>query len=286
MGNYRLVVSNPPQLDVSSDRAAPLLGLTPEQFDAKVRYGVPEIWFAHPDAERASDVARALTEAGCRVALFDSKELADIPSRNRVRAFSFTDHGLTAQADTGATEVEYDAPVDVVFCRPREAAPDLGLTSRRSRSSSFFSIKDRLVETSPSRTSGSSAEVGVAEDDAVPFLDIYVPHDGIVQRFTVQQNAVNFSGLGRVQPRAAANMEALVGSCEDRFGNGRVDRRLVGMRLRQRSRRRAPGSEHRRGFSYASPGLLALLAALDPELANVSQAELSSRLAYLTHRHT
>jgi hypothetical protein len=282
MGNYRLVVSNPPQLDVSADRAAPLLGLTPEQFEAKVRYGVPEIWFAHPDGERATDVARALVEAGCRVALFDSHDITTIPVRNRVRSFSFTDRGLTAHADTGDTEVEYDAPVDAVFCRPRESSPDLGAgSSRRSRSSSFFSIKDRLTESGPTTT-----DLGTPDDDIVPFLDIYVPAGGKVQRFTVQQNAVNFSGLGRVQPRAAANMEALVGSCEDRFGAERVDRRLVGMRLRHRSSRRAPGSEHRRGFSYASPGLLALLAALDPALASVSQAELSTRLAYLTHRQT
>jgi hypothetical protein len=279
MGNYRLVVSNPPQLDVNPDRAAPLLGLTPEQFEAKARYGVPEIWFAHPDGERANDVARALNEAGCRIALFDSRDIITIPSRNRVRSFSFTDRGLTAHSDSGDRELEYDAPVEAVFCRPRESSPDLSGVSRRSRSSSFFSIKDRLVESGP-----ISAEMGGADEDAVPFLDIYVSQEGNVQRFTVQQNAVNFSGLGRVQPRAAANMEALVGSCEDRFGAERVDRRLVGMRIRMRGSKRAPGSEHRRGFSYASPGLLALLAALDPAIAHVTQAELSTRLAYLTHR--
>lgn len=281
MGNYRLVVSNPPQLDVNADRAAPLLGLTPDQFEAKVRYGVPEIWFAHPDGERANDVARALSEAGCRIALFDSKDIVTLPSRNRVRSFSFTDRGLVAHSDSGDTEVEYAAAVEAVFYRPRETSPDLSGVSRRSRSSSYFSIRDRLVETGPATT-----EVGGADEDAIPFLDLYVPQEGTIQRFTVQQNAVNFSGLGRVQPRAAANMEALVGSCEDRFGPTRVDRRLVGMRIRTRGSKRAPGSEHRRGFSYASPGLLALLAALDPAIANVSQAELSTRLAYLTHRQT
>jgi hypothetical protein len=79
-------------------------------------------------------------------------------------------------------------------------------------------------------------------------------------------------------------MEALVGSCEDRFGHGRVDRRLVGMRLRARGSVRPPGSEHRRGFSYASPGLAALLAAVSDGLDHVPQAELSARLAYLTQR--
>jgi hypothetical protein len=79
-------------------------------------------------------------------------------------------------------------------------------------------------------------------------------------------------------------MEALVGSCEDRFGRGHMDRRLVGMRLRARGHFRPAGSEHRRGFSFASPGLTALLAAVSDGLDHVSQPELSARLAFLTQR--
>jgi hypothetical protein len=64
-----------------------------------------------------------------------------------------------------------------------------------------------------------------------------------------------------------------------------MDKRLVGMRLRARLGRRAPGAEHRRGFSFASPGLLALLAALEQGLERVTQPELSTRLAFLAHAH-
>jgi hypothetical protein len=253
--------------------------LTPEQFIAKAQYAVPEIWFAHPDQGRAGEVARALREASCRVSVVDSGELVKVPPRTRVRSFSFTDRGLVAHLETEEAVVAYDQPVHAVFCRPRESAERTSVPGAR-RSSSVFSLKDRLTEAG----SSTHTEQGT-EDDTVPFLDIYLPINGAIRRYTVQQNAVNFSGLGRVQPRAAANMEALVGSCEDRFGADHMDKRLVGMRLRARLGRRAPGAEHRRGFSFASPGLLALLAALEQGLERVTQPELSTRLAFLAHAH-
>jgi len=280
MGHYTLVVSNPPQHDANAEQAAPLLGLTPEQFTAKIRYTVPEIWFAHPDRARATEVAEALRAAACRVAVFDSGELVAVPPRGRVRSFSFTERGLVAHVEGEEAEVDYGQPVHAVFCKPRETVSDRPSGGSARRSSSFFSLKDRLVE--PTTT---HLDEGGDVDDTIPFLDLYLPLNGTVRRFTVQQNSVSFAGLGRVQPRAAANMEALVGSCEDRFGAEHVDRRLVGMRLRTRVSRRAPGAEHRRGFSYASPGLLALLSALERGLEHVSQPELSTRLAYLSHRH-
>lgn len=279
MGHYTLVVSNPPQNSLDIDQAAPLLGLTPDQFVKKAHYAVPEIWFAHPDSERAREVAQALREAHCRVSVFDSGELVGVPPRSRVRSFSFTERGLVAHMEDTQAEVAYEVPVQAVFCRPRPSGERTSHPGSR-RSSSFFSLKDRLVETGAT-TFGETVD----GDDSIPFLDIYMPINGEVRRLTVQQNAVNFSGLGRVQPRAADNMEALVGSYEDRFGEERLDKRLVGMRIRARLSRRAPGSEHRRGFSYASPGLLALLAALERGLEHVSQPELSTRLAYLSQRH-
>lgn len=279
MGHYTIVVSNPPQNGIDADRAAPLLGLTAEQFMAKAQYTVPEIWFAHPDGGRAGELAQALRGAHCRVSVVDSSELVKVPPRARVRSFSFTDRGLVANLEAEEALVGYDQPVHAVFCRPRETA-DRGSVPGARRSSSFFSIKDRLME--PGTSTLTEPTPG---EDTVPFLDLFLPTNDHTRRYTVQQNAVNFSGLGRVQPRAAANMEALVGSCEDRFGTDHVDKRLVGMRIRSRLGRRAPGAEHRRGFSYASPGLLALLAALEQGLERVSQPELSTRLAFLAHAY-
>ncbi|MDH3496027.1 MAG: hypothetical protein OER21_04635 [Gemmatimonadota bacterium] len=283
MATYRLVVSNPPQNGVDADEAARQLGLTPEQFRGKAAYSVPEVWFAHPDLERAADTARALLAAGCKVVVLSSDRLAEVPVRHRVRAFSFAEDGFVAHLDGSDIPVPYDYPVVAVFCRPREPAPDLAAAmARPRRSSGYLSYRDRILETAPA--TGMQDDTGT---EAVPFLDLWLMHGAEPTRLTISQNAVSFAGLGRVQPRAASNMEALVGSCEDRFGQTRVDRRLVGMRLRFRGGGPRPaGSEHRRGFSFASPGLHALLAAVSPGFEAVSQPELSTRLAVLTRQPT
>jgi hypothetical protein len=277
MASYRLVLSNPPQGEFDAEETARLLDLAPEQMVGKARYPVPEIWFAHPDGQRVDDMARALAENGCHVTVVSSDELASLPPRTRIRSFAFTERGFIAQLDGGAeTLVPYDRPVVAVFCRPKEVPPELG---RVRRTSGYVSYRDVVVD-SWSPTTGL-AEQGA---DTVPFLDVYIPGNGSPKRLTVIQNSVNFSGLGRVQPRAASNMDALVESCEDRFNQAHVDRRLVGMRLRARGGPRPAGSEHRRGFSYASPGLNALLHAVSSRLEAISQPELSARLAFLTQR--
>lgn len=278
MAGYRIVVSDPPQERLNADAAARHLGLTPEQFAGKVAYPVPEIWFAHPDPLRVQETTVALRDAGCRVRVVGAESLARFPARRRVRAFSFDAAGFVAHLDDGDLTVAYDASLVAVFCRPRESGAERVTVPRARRSSALFSYRDRLLESGP--IAAPAADVG----DDTPFLDLYVGANGSSHRLTVLQNAVSFAGLGRMQPRAAANMEALVGSCEDRFGHARVDRRLVGMRLRARGSVRPPGAEHRRGFSFASPGLSALLAAVAEGLAHLSQPELSTRLAFLTQR--
>jgi hypothetical protein len=278
MSIYRLVVSNPPQAGVDAGAGARELGLTPEQFQRKVGYTIPEIWFAHPDRERAEDTAHALATAGCRVSVAWSEDLAAFPTRHRVRAFAFGDQGFALQLENNEVRIAYDEPIVAVFCRPRELPPDLAQAARPRRTSQMLTYRDSLLETTV--TGGPAREA----DEDVPYLDLFVANGGPARRFTVLQNAVNFSGLGRVQPRAATNMEALVGSCADRFARAVFDRRLVGMRLRQRGNARPAGSEHRRGFSFASPGLHALLAALGQHLEGISQPELATRLAFLTAR--
>jgi hypothetical protein len=279
MAIYRLVVSNPPQAAVNADEAARQLGLTPEQFQGKAAYTIPEIWFAHPDRERAEDIARALEAAQCRVTVAWSEHLVEFPPRHRVRGFAFGDKGLVVQLEGNEVAIPYDEPVVAVFCRPRELAPDLLQAARPRRTSQMLSYRESLLEASP------TGSVGREPDESVPYLDLFVATGGGARRFRVVKNAVNFSGLGRVHPRAATNMEALVGSCADRLARATFDRRLVGMRLRHRGNARPAGSEHRRGFSYASPGLHALLAAVG-HLESLSQPELATRLAVLTLRGT
>lgn len=282
MANYSLVVSNPPQNGLDVETASLHLGLEPAEVRGKAAYQVPEIWFANTERELADDTAAALRAAGGHVTVAHGGELANTPPRHKVKSFSFGERGLVAHCADGDHSIAHDQPVVLVYCRPRASAPDLG-SARPRRSSGFVSVADRILET---RTSGGySAEV--RDPGSVPFLDIYLQQNGGQSWLRVIQNAVDYSGLGEVQPRAASNLSALVERCEDLFGTQRVDRRLEGMRLRRgEGRVRAPGSEHRRGYSFASPGLHALLEEISPGLEQIGQSELSTRLAYITKRES
>ena len=283
MAAYSLVVSNPPQNGLDVETAARHLGLEPDEVRGKARYSVPEIWFANHQPELAADTAAALRAAGARVTLAEGDELAGTPPRHKVKSFSFGASGLVAHCADGNYSIAYDLPVVLVYCRPRETAVDLS-SPRTRRSSGFVSVTERIFET---RTSGGSVlERASGDAGSVPFLDIYLLQNGHTW-LRVIQNAVDYSGLGHVQPRAASNLEALVERCEDLFGTQRVDRRLVGMRLRRADGgRRAAAAEHRKGYSFASPGLTSLLESISPGLEGISQSELSTRLAFLTRRET
>jgi hypothetical protein len=279
MTSYSLLIANPPHGAVDAERGGAWLGLTAQQFLGKVRYGVPEIWLADEDSAMVAECRSRLEEAGCRVAVLDARALTRVTERSSVRSFEFGETNFVAHLDEYDVEVAYDEPMVGVYCRPREPAPDLGHAARGRRTSSMLSYRDRILE-----GSGSGAGAREAEDH-VAFLDLFLTNGATAGRITVLQNAVNFAGLGRVEPRAATNMDNLVGTSENRFPHGRFDRRLVGMRLRSRmGGMRPPGAEHRHGFSYASPELVRLLGSVDERLATVSQPEMCSRLAYLTQR--
>ena len=277
MADHTLVVTNPPLGGVDVERTASYLGLTAEQVRSKANYHIPEIWAADTDPPRMEEAAAQLREAGCKVVVLSSEELVNVPPQQRVRSFSFTDDGLVAHVDGADIPVPYGEDMVGVFCRPREAPSER--TSGSKRTSGFLTLRDRLTES----VSGPHA---LQEGETTPFFDIYVG-GAAPTRISVLQNAVSFAGLGRLQPRAAANMELLVERCEDRFSQGTVDRRLEGMRLRlDRLMKRASLTEQRRGFSFASPKLAELLSRMSPTMEGITQPELSTRLAYLTRSHT
>ena len=279
MSRYRLLVANPPHGTLDAERGGATLGLAATQFLGKARYTIPEIWFADADPAVVDACKTQLEDAGCRVIPLDAGELTAVPDRRRVRTFEFDEQGFVAHCESGDVTVAYDLPVVGIYCRPREPGPDVA-TARGRRTSAMLSYRDRILEA----TGSAGGAVGDAAD-YVPFLDLFVSNGATTSRIAVLQNLVNFSGLGRVEPRAASNLQALVEGCERRFARSRFDRRLVGMRVRARSGEPRPaGAEHRLGYSYASPGFLQLLGSVDPALAAISQAELASRLAYLTQR--
>ena len=153
----------------------------------------------------------------------------------------------------------------------------------RQRKSGVFLARDSLMGFGSGRSS-LSEEKG---SGPTPFLDIYVPSgtEGSPLRLSVMQNEVDFSGLGDLQlPRANDNMIMFVAEFESKLPAVRLNRRLEDMQPRARAMvsQRAAISGVRKGFSFATAALSQLVESISPDLKDMSQFELASRLAYLT----
>lgn len=121
-------------------------------------------------------------------------------------------------------------------------------------------------------------------DPTPPFLDLYIYRHGTLARLTVEQGMSDLRGLlAERKIGVVANLPTMVSTCEKRFPNVVMDRRLMDMHLRKRSGLPAKLVEKRKGFSFATPQLSRLLESLQPGLGTISQTELSSRLVFLTH---
>ncbi len=260
----------------------------------KANYPVPEIWLAATEARKMEETADELAAAGLNVTLIDSTALRDLPTREEVKSFQLTESSLVVALEDSEVTLPYDADVTAVYCLPRAGAPGTakvggsGLTEGLTRrSSAVFMTRDSLVGFGGLGGRSSAAGMEEGGPGEVAFLDVYVAEAGGTRRLAVLQNSVDFAGLGELAlPNAAGNMEMLVQEFEDRFKQGAVDRRLVNMQPRQRPMVGKPAPEHpdRKGFSYATEALARLLESISPDLKNVSQFELSSRLAFLTAR--
>ncbi len=286
MADYGLVISNPPQGDVDFLRAASCFGLTPAEVRMKANYQVPEIWIADVDQHKVAATARTLSEAGLRVIHVSGRQLGNVPAPQVVRSFRFAEHALGVTLDGSETEIAYDAPVVGVFCQPLSSGFD-------SRSAGHDALRDRMshggIAVGDSKRRSSLEDMLAAKRphlEEAPFFDIYESRDGALIRLSVIQDVVDFSGLPTTQRRAADNMALFVSECVDRLTHGRIDRRLVGMRWRRRLTvsTALPQESRRKGFSFATPKLAQLLESISPELRDVSDPDLSSRLAYLTNR--
>lgn len=252
MGTYTLVVSNPPhEKEVDAPRAAPCFGLTPADVLMKAKYVAPEIWVMSTVRSKMEDAARTLREAGLSVMVIEGNDLANIPVPTRAKSFSFDDTYLLASVENLEVGLPYDAPITAVFCKASD---------------------------------GSPADLTQQTGSAV--LDIYGSRKGEVLRISFVQEALDFSGLGYLRPPTAeGSMLKFVAECEQRFTKVQFDRRLVDVRLRRSliiDTAASPYQHQRKGFSYATTGLAALLESISPDLKDISQFELGSRLAYLT----
>jgi hypothetical protein len=239
-----LLVSNPPHGDVDLAKASPILGLVPADLRLKAHYPVPEIVLAEDDPAVAERAAAALREAAFHVAVVPGRALAEIPDRRPVPLFDFQGDALVLEADV-SLRLPYEAPLVAVQFAGR-----------------------------PGETKGPIPH---------PFLDLYALTGGTLQRWTFAQGATVFEGLGeRATASFGTNLQTLAEEIEERFAAATVDRRLVNMQVRRRVGT-PPAGVQRRGFSYATAPLNALLERLRPGLSELEHQELASRLVFLTH---
>ena len=256
MASHTLLVSNPPHPKVDAQAASAVLGIPPVDANLKIRYLVPEIWVADPDRSAVEADAADLREAGMRCAVVDGEQLRGIPAQQLVRSFAFSEQGITLRTDDSARELRYEEPMIVLPVSPRaaEGAPP-----------------GMRITIAP----------WVQVSDVCPFIDVYLP-DG--NRFAIYAELVDFAGLGGEATASQQHNMLRVGEMlRERLRRARFDDRLSNMQLR-RPRQSLPPHllEARRGYSFASPGLDELLSAIAPELRDAPQAELSSRLSFLT----
>lgn len=296
MENPTLIISNPPHEDLDPALAAPCFGLSPAEVRMKANYPIPEVWLTNSEGAKVVDpAADILRAAGMNIVSVPGQDLAEIPQQTMVESFVFTDAGLTLNLEDSQVDLSHDEKLIAVFCQPRPAmGGSSGVAANplteglRQRRSGVFLARDSLMGFGTGRR--ASLSDGEAEDAESPFLDIYVPGESSSarpRRLVLVQDQVDFSGLGDLKlPRAADNMVMFVAELEDRFSAARVDRRLVGMQPRSRAMvsKRTPITGERKGFSFATAALSQLLESLSPDLKNLNQFDLASRLAYLTDR--
>ncbi len=276
MSTRHLLVSNPPHGDGEEAAVSSLFGLTAAEVRMKANYGLPEIWFAEEDEAKLLDIAAALGAAGLNTVLVAGSDLVEMPAQSPAESFAFTDGGLWVGRDDAGLTMAYDAPAIGVFCRPRVDVQD-AKSPAKSIASQLGSARMGFRRRSP----GASQ----VESVAAPFLDLYASTDAGLLRVSIVQDITSFSMIPADLPHGLSAMQNLVAECEDQFETAHFDRRLVDMRLRGLSRVvTRPAQSRRTGFSYATEALTQLLGSLSPDLRDISQADLSSRLAYLTHR--
>ena len=273
-----MLISDPPHGDVDAAEAAPHFGLAAAEVRMKANYGLPEIWFAGEDEAKLLDTSAALEAAGFNSVLVTGSDLVEIPEQNPAVSFAFTDEGLSDERDDSGWMVAYDTPALGVFCQTRGGALDV---KAPTKSATSHLLKLGRMGGGPTLGAGS------VEQGALPFLDLYALSDNGPLRISIVREITSFSGLPTNLSPGLPPMQHLVAECESRFGNVYVDRRLEDMTLRGSTRvvtGEAPPQPTRTGFSYATEALAELLGSLSPDLRDISQPDLSSRLAYLTNR--
>ena len=279
MNDRHLLISDPPHGDVDAAEAASHFGLAAAEVRMKANYGLPEIWFAGEDEAKLADTAAALEAIGFNSVLVAGSDLVEIPGQSPAVSFAFTDGGLSVEGDDSGWTMAYDTPALGVICRPRGGALDAKQATR--------SITSHFLSTGRMGIGRPGPGTSQDEPGALPFLDLYAPSDNGPLRISIVQEITSFSQLPANPSSGQSPMQNLVAECENRFESMYVDHRLEDMTLRGPARVMTgapPAGPARAGFSFATEALAGLLVSLSPDLRDISQPDLSARLAYLTNR--
>ncbi len=251
-----LIVSNPPHRPGDRSAAVWCFDISPLEVTAKAAYQVPEIWFADSDRGVLAEISKVLEAVGLRALWVREEELAAVPEPTPVARVTFDERGLLLEHDSSQHLLRPGTDMVAVVCTP---------------SGSEFRV----------RSSGEDVDPEMA-----PFVDFYFLEAGAVRRYAVIDGLVDFSALRPAEPHKPTTMTDFAEMCERRFARARVDRRLVGTRVRRRRTEASLRSvaERRAGFSFGTKRLQTLLESISTDLADVTQNDLASRLIYLTLR--
>jgi hypothetical protein len=254
------VVSDPPHPSVQLEAVAGIFRLDPADARLKVDFPAPEVLNA-TDPEHAAEFAASLTGAGMNVNVFDGGELARIPWPAPVSSFEFRGDGLVADVSGRSVTVGYDVPTLGVHCAPP----------------SDFVLP---VETGLTPQADGVAVAEAIQSTAV--LDLYFRRGEDLQRLSFVRGVTDFSGLADTSADTQGDrVSATAAECERRFAKLEMDARLVGVLPRQRF---AMGDDSfdpdiRKNFSYGTLLLRQALYSVRPDLGDLTQWELGSRIA-------
>ena len=260
-GAPMLVVSDPPHREVDLDAASAIIGLDVFQTRLKCIFPAPEVLTASGGG-RAVEVAHSFKNAGVRLAVIDGQELAAIPWPDPVSVFAFTDAGLAATLHDRAMTLPYDSLGVGVYC-----SPPADFRSERPTEKAFAPGGDAAAPLD---------NYGAIVVEAIEWranLDLYFVRDDVLHRISFVEDLTDFSSVDPLQQRTASE-------------NLEFDTRLENVRPR---RRFVPGASEedsivRKRYSFGTPLLRDILGSISPEISDLTQYELGSRLGYITSR--
>jgi hypothetical protein len=287
MSEYALIVSHPPHGDIDLAKAVPCFRLTRAEVQMKANYGLPEIWFAGQDRRTIEPTFDALRDAGLAVIFVSGEVLRSVPEQLTASEVEFSDRGLVITIDGSPEELSDNTELIGVVCEPRRepaAATRPSKATAMGRLSHTGLTPDTLVGRSEHGPAGSRAK-DATESEYAAFVDLYMPANGSVRRISFVEGQVDLSGIGAGSRSTAKDLKTLADQLEARFSHATFDRRPMGMRIRRRILvGEYPHDERRKGYSFATRALSQLLEAISPDIKRITEAELASRLAYLTQR--